>query len=170
MDQEKLVTSLNHYLNLLLTTSALFMAPCILIVSRDFPAHTEPYPGFFICLYLALYLTILSFFATILLGLLTMKNLDYLNLTDKKTTQNMLSNTAKIFNITRIFYRLSVYTFAMIFPSFVAVKINPLLNSPMKAFLVTYLLITPFLMTVLILMIKFSLKENVLSIKQFRHD
>ena len=105
MDQEKLVTSLNHYLNLLLTTSALFMAPCTLIVSRDFPAHTEPYPGFFICLYLALYLTILSFFATILLGLLTMKNLDYLNLTDKKPTQNMLSNTAKLFNITRIFYR-----------------------------------------------------------------
>ena len=82
----------------------------------------------------------------------------------------MLSNTAKLFNITRIFYRLSVYIFAMIFSSFVAVKINPLLNSPMKGFLVTYLLITPFLMAVLILMIKFSLKENVLSIKQFRHD
>ena len=166
MNQEKLVTSLNHYLSLLLTTSALFIAPCIIIIFREIPTDSEPYPGFFTFLYMALYLNVLSFLATIIVGLLSMKNLDYINIIEIEPTQDMLYKTAKLYNTSRLFYRISVYSFLAIFPSFVATKINLLLNSTIHGFLLTYLVITPFVITVLILMKKYSLKENMLTIKQ----
>ncbi len=101
MNQEKLVPSLNHYLSLLLTTFALFIAPCVIIIFRDIPTDNEPYPIFFTFLYTALYLNVLSFFSTIIVGLLSMKNLDHINIIEMEPTQYMLYKTAKLYNTSR---------------------------------------------------------------------
>ena len=153
--KDKITMGLISYINNLLIASALFLTPSLLLITNvEINKSVSPYA---VIPFLLLFFGILVFFTTIIMALVTIKNLAILNM-EKKFRKDFNYKTFKLYNRTKLFFKIGINAFGTTFPFFMShITVN--LLSINYSLVIYYIISIPFL-----IFVKITIDESMLDL------